>query len=146
MATPMANAEVKTPQATTLTQQFVDAGLVIDRLQVFEIGGIVLIRGRAADKAQAAEAGRVALNLGYERVANLIQVIETPDDVKIEQIAQRELTLHRALDGCKFRIDSEKGVLSVNGEVQHELQKDVAMQLLRTIDGVRELRAELVRQ
>ena len=143
--TPVFARPASTPQAKDLTAAFAGSGLTVDRLQVFEIGGIVVIRGRAASKAQAADAARVAQQLGFSRVANLVQVIEAPDDRAIEQQAERELTTHRSLDGCKFRVDSDNGILTVGGQVIHELQKDVALQLLRNVDGVRELRTDLQR-
>jgi len=133
------------PAAKDLTKSFVDAGVKIDRLLVVEVGGIVVIRGRADDKGQAEEAGLAARRLGYERVANLIRVFEPPDDAAIERRAERALSIHRSLDGCHFIVDSQKGVLHVNGSVQHELQKDVAVQLLRNIDGVREVKLDLQR-
>jgi len=133
------------PRTTDLTKAFRDAGVTLDKLQVVEVGGIVVIRGRANEKADAEEVGLVALRLGYARVANLIQVVEVPDDLRIERTAERELTIHRSLDGCRFSVDSQKGVVVVNGSVRHELQKDVAIQLIKGIDGVRQVKLELVR-
>ena len=72
--TPIASAAA--PQEVDLTNTFRAAGAIADRLQVYEIAGVVLIRGRVADKAQAEDVGRIAQSLGYTRVANLIQVIE----------------------------------------------------------------------
>lgn len=141
-ATPAAAEE---PRAIDLTRTFREAGVNIDRLQVVEVGGIVVIRGRAQEKAHAEEAGLLARRLGYERVANLIQVYEAPDDAAIRRTAERELTVHRALDGCRFTVDSKKGILRVNGSVRHELQKDVAAQVLRNIDGVREVKLDLAK-
>lgn len=132
------------PQATDLTSNFRTAGASIERLQVYEIAGIVILRGRTADKAQAEELGRYAQSLGYARVANLIQITEN-NDVKIARQAEVELSVNRSLDGCRFSVTSEKGVVKVAGSVKHELQKDVAMQVLRNIDGVREVQASLDR-
>jgi osmotically-inducible protein OsmY len=145
LATTAFAAPARTPQATDLTSNFTSAGITVEKLQVFEIGGIVVIRGRATDKAQAEAAGLHAQSLGYARVANLIQVVEPPDDEAIERRAERELTIHRSLDGCKFNVDSEQGILRIGGQVRHELQKDVAMQVLRNIDGVREVQTNLQR-
>ena len=133
-----------TPQVTDLTNTFRGAGAAIDRLQVVEIAGIVIIRGRAADKAQAEAVGLHAQNLGYTRVANLIQ-IATHDDAEIARAVERELSVHRALDGCQFRVTSDQGVVHVAGRVRHELQKDVAAQVLRSIDGVRSVEMNLNR-
>lgn len=133
------------PQARDLTQAFLDGGVAVDRLQVVEIGGIVVIRGRTADKAAAEQAGVLAASLGYSRVANLVQIAAPADDARIQRAAERELTLHRSLDGCRFRVKSEGGVVHIAGNVQHELQKDMAVHLLRNIDGVREVRSDLQR-
>jgi len=124
------------PQTTDLTNTFRGAVAAIDNLQVVEISGIIIIRGRAADKAQAEALGLYAQSLGYNRVANLVQ-IATHDDARIARLAERELSVHRALDGCQFRVSSDQGVVHVAGRVRHELQKDVAAQVLRSINGVR---------
>jgi osmotically-inducible protein OsmY len=125
-----------------ITASFSGAGAEVDRLQVYEIAGIVLIRGRATSKADAEAIGAYALNLGYTRVANLIQ-IASHDDVQIARAAERELSVHRALDGCRFRVRSDQGVVTVAGSVRHELQKDVAAQVLRSINGVRSIEMNL---
>lgn len=126
-----------------LTQAFRDAGAPnIDKLQVYEVAGIVLIRGRAVQQSQAEELGRVAQTLGYQRVANLVQIIENRD-IEITRRAEVELTVNRSLDGCRFRVSSEQGIVRLAGSVKHELQKDVAAQVLRNIDGVRAIEMNL---
>jgi len=126
-----------------LTPKFQSAGLKVDGLRAVEVGGIVVLRGRAESAATAAEAGALAQSLGYQRVANLIQVVEPPDDAAIARLAERHLGLLRELDGCQFRIDSDHGVVHLAGKVQYELQKDVAIDVVRQIDGVREVVADL---
>lgn len=132
------------PQTNDITEQFRNSGATIDRLQVYEVAGIVIIRGRAADKTQAEVLGRHANSLGYTRVANLIQIVEN-DDAEITRAAERELTIHRSLDGCRFTVSADKGVVRVAGQVRHELQKDVAVQVLRSIDGVKSVEVNLDR-
>lgn len=130
------------PQASDLTQQF--NGVPVSGLRATEIGGIVVLRGQTERPEHAAAAGVRARSLGYTRIANLIRVIEPPDDAKIERTAERQLAT-RALDGCTFQLDSIGGVLTVAGKVKHELQKDFAVSLLRHIEGVREVRSSLAR-
>jgi osmotically-inducible protein OsmY len=125
-----------------LTSQM-ESVVKIDGLSAIEIGGIVVLRGRTTDPSLAERAGVVAQNLGYARVANLIRVVAPPDDAAIQRVAERQLAMHRALDGCKFRVDSTAGVVTVGGKVNQELQKDVAIGLLRQIDGVRSVRSDL---
>ncbi|HEX2835462.1 MAG TPA: BON domain-containing protein [Thermoanaerobaculia bacterium] len=129
-------ATAATPQSKDLTENFRSSGISVDRLQVYELAGVVILRGRTPDRANAEAIGKYASALGYTRVANLIQIVEH-DDIEIARAAERELTIHRSLDGCRFRVTSEQGVVHVAGTVTHELQKDVAAQVLRSIDGVR---------
>jgi osmotically-inducible protein OsmY len=137
-------ASAAEPEAINLTQTFRTAGASLERLQVYEIAGIVIIRGRATDKAEAEEVSRVAQTLGYTRVANLVQIIENRD-VEITRRAEMELTVNRSLDGCRFHVTSDRGVVRVAGLVRHELQKDVAAQVLRNIDGIRSVEFSLTR-
>jgi osmotically-inducible protein OsmY len=137
---PLAGAA--TPQTTDLTNTFRGAGAVVDRLQVYELAGIVIIRGRVADKAEAEILNRYAQTLGYSRVANLVQIVKHEDEL-IARKAERELSVHRALDGCHFRVSSTGGVVKVSGSVAHELQKDVAASVLRSIDGVQSVEMAL---
>lgn len=132
------------PQTNDITEQFRATGADVDRLQVYEVGGIVIIRGRTTDKAQAEIVGRHATTLGYTRIANLIQIAEN-HDAEITRAAERELTMNRSLDGCRFTVSADRGVVRVAGQVRHELQKDVAVQVLRSIDGVKSVEVNLDR-
>jgi osmotically-inducible protein OsmY len=142
---PQAESAALQAPARDLTQQFRAGGVAIADLRVYEVGGIVIIRGRATDKAKAEQAGAFAKASGFSRVANLVQIVEPVNDAVIERTAERELSIHRGLDGCKFRIASRGGVVHLSGQVQGEFQKDMAVQLVRNIDGVREVRSELSR-
>jgi osmotically-inducible protein OsmY len=137
-------ASAAEPEAVNLTNAFRAAGASAENLQVYEIAGVVLIRGRVADKAQAEEVGRIARSLGHARIANLIQINENRD-VEITRRAEIELTVNRSLDGCKFHVTSDQGNVRVAGLVKHELQKDVAAQVLRNIRGIRSVEFDLAR-
>ena len=125
------------------TAIFRSAGVDIINLRVYQISGIILIRGTTSDRGKAENARVVATNLGYQRVANLIDVAEPINDVNIVRFAEGSLGRQRALDGCKFHIDSLNGIVRIGGSVDRELQKDVAVELLRRIDGVKEVHSTL---
>jgi osmotically-inducible protein OsmY len=133
------------PKANELTPQFTAAGISIDSLRAVEVGGIVVLRGRAIDRATSDRAASFALSLGYTRVANLIQIIEPIDDERIERLAERQLGMQRSLDGSQLHVDSDNGIVHLTGKVKYELQKDVAMQVVRNIDGVRSVSNEMQR-
>ena len=143
LSTAVVAAPSRAAEPVDLTARFRAAGLPISDLRAFEIGGVVLLRGRAATRVAAEDAGRLARTLGYTRVANLVQVATPVNDAAIERFAERELATQRSLDGCTFHIDSREGVVYVKGQVRHELQKDMAIELLRNIDGVKAVHADL---
>ncbi len=124
-------------EAVDLTASFQAGCIEIDRLMVYKISDIVLIRGRTSDVAMAAEAGRLAKSLGYQRVANLIEIVPGLADSAIERFAERELDMARGLEGCSFQVRSRNGVVRLRGRVQREVQKDFAVVLLSKIDGVK---------
>ena len=132
-------------QASDVTARFADGGFHIDGLKAIEVGGIVVLRGKTTDPAEAARVADFAKTLGYERVANVVGVVDPPNDEVIERSAERALASHRTLDGCTFHIDSQQGVVHLAGRVQYELQKDVAANLVRSIDGVRDVKMEMQR-
>jgi osmotically-inducible protein OsmY len=127
--------------AVDITPRLRASGLDIENLRGIEVGGIVILRGRTADAAAASHAGAYVQQLGYTRVANLIEVVPAPDDARIERTAERQLALQRSLQGCNLHVDSDHGVVTVVGKVNSELQKDVALDIVRNIDGVRSVRA-----
>jgi osmotically-inducible protein OsmY len=133
------------PATRDLTQRFVTAGVVIEDLHAVEVGGIVVLRGRTTDRAAAEKAAAVAQSLGFARVANLIQVTDAPDDARIMRAAERELAAHRGLDGTQIVVGSTNGIVRLSGRVSSEVQKDVAVSLVRNIDGVRAVQMALQR-
>jgi len=78
-------------------------------------------------------------------VANLIQVADVPDDAQIMRTAERRLAVHRGLDGTQIVVDSTNGVVRLSGKVSSEVQKDVAVNLVRKIEGVRAVQMALQR-
>lgn len=133
------------PATRDLTQQFVTAGVAVEDLRAVEVGGIVVLRGRTTDRTAAEQAATVAQSLGFARVANLIQVADVPDDARIMRAAERQLAVHRGLDGTQIVVDSTNGIVRLSGKVSNEVQKDVAASLVRRIDGVRAVQIALQR-
>lgn len=128
-----------------LSGAFGETAAAIEQFRAIEVGGILVLRGRTDDPSAAERAGQQAKALGYGRIANLIQLAPPVDDSAIQRRAERELAIHRSLDGCRFTIASHRGVVRIAGTVHHELQKDVAMHLVRNVDGVRAVQSELRR-
>jgi osmotically-inducible protein OsmY len=121
------------------------AGLPVTNLLVKTVGDITVLRGEAQDTAAITRAGEIAKQFGAQRVANLITVPTVPDDNAIRIDAERQLAHSRALDGCKFAVSCEKGVLKVNATVQSDLQADAARTLLNTVKGAQRVEVAFAR-
>jgi osmotically-inducible protein OsmY len=129
-----------------LTAAFIKNGVVIDGLAVSQISDIVLICGKTNDRTKAEEASRIATSLGYHRVANLIVVRDdVTADAAIVYTGQRRLELEPALEGCRFRVDSTRGVIRLTGRVHRDAQADLAVKILSRIDGVKAIHPDLAR-
>ena len=129
------------PSEDTITRALRDNNVAVSDLAVRSVGGIVILRG-SGNTESAQHALAVVKSLGVTRVANLINTT-TVDDEVIRRDAERQLAGAASLDGCKLTVHCEKGVLSVTGTVQSELQKDVARSVLRQVRGAREVRVDL---
>ena len=133
------------PDTKDVTALFANSGVAVQGLRAVDVGGILVLRGRTADAAQAEAAGVYAKSLGYARVANLVRVDQAVDDAAIERHIERQLALSRGLDGCNIKVNSQAGAVRISGTVQHELQKDYALELVRNVDGVRSVQSDLQR-
>jgi osmotically-inducible protein OsmY len=129
-----------------LTAAFIKNGVVIDGLAVSQISDIVLIRGKTNDRTKAEDASRIAETLGYHRVANLIVITDdVTADAAIVYTGQRRLELEPALEGCRFHVDSNRGVIRLTGRVHRDAQGDLAIAILSRIDGVKAIHPDLAR-
>jgi osmotically-inducible protein OsmY len=122
-----------------LTPAFVDCGVDVDQLLVYRVGGIVVIRGTTSDADKAANAGKIATFLGYDRVANLIVIVDQPlTDAAVAARGQLALDREPELDGCQFHVASASGLVSVSGRTARKDQKGLAVQVLKRVAGVKD--------
>ena len=137
----MAPAPAPAPDPGDVESAIQKENLAIQDLSVRSVGPIVILRGNG-NAESAAKAESVAKSLGCTRVANLIKAQAGSDDENIRREAERQLASTRALDGCTLHVSCQKGILSVKGNVQSELQKDTARMVLKGV-GAKEVRIEL---
>lgn len=138
-----APARGQSEDAEAIARAITRAGVHVDRLKVIPVEGILIVRGQVHDPQSFRRVAALLHELGHPRVANLLKITPPPDDEAIERAAERELISSRALDGAKFRVQSRNGVVTINGKVRHELQRDAAINILRGVDGVRRVQTNL---
>lgn len=139
MLIPAAAAGQPTTAEATIKQALLDAGLYVDKIKIVPVEGIVIVRGRVPDQESFLRAKDVFQRLSSLRVANLLKVSPVPDDQQIELAAERALHITRTLEGSRLRVHSRDGVVTIVGKVRHELQRDAAVNIVRGVEGVREV-------
>jgi len=112
--------------------------------------GTVTLEGEVASKEQKELAYEIASQVeGVDRVKNLIKVNpdkvekrerrtlgETIDDGKIAASVKSAFSLDRRLEGCDIKVKVYKGVVFLEGTVNEEAQKRLAVRITRDIDQV----------
>ena len=116
--------------------------------------GIVTLEGEVATKEQRELAYEIASQVKeVDRVKNLIQVNpnkvekrerrtlgETIDDGKIAASVKSAFSLDRRLEGCDIKVKVYKGVVFLEGTVNEEAQKRLAVRIARDIDQVSDVK------
>lgn len=129
-----AHADTSTPE-----QLLASCGIDTSRVRVASAEGIVIVKGKVPDRESIRQATEILRSAGYARVANLLVVSSRPDDEVLQRNVERQLLRTRSLDGCHFRVITRAGVVTLQGTVRQDLQKDVATDLVKNVDGVREV-------
>lgn len=138
-----AAASGQTADVEPIYQAIQDAGVHVDDLRVIPVEGIVIVRGKVHDEQNFNRVAEVLKNLGYLRVANLMKITPAPNDIEIRRVAERELGINRSMEGARLRVESRNGVVTINGTVRYELQRDAAISIVRGVDGVREVQSTI---
>lgn len=121
-----------------------NAQINVSRLSVVEAEGIMIIRGSVQRRDQIELVANVVRGLGYTRVAPLLSVVPIPDDDAIALAAERQLSRNRSLEGCQLSVGSTNGVVTIRGTVGSALQGDLARQIVGRVEGVKEVRVQLL--
>jgi osmotically-inducible protein OsmY len=125
--------------------------------------GVVTLKGRAQTADAKQMAGRLATDTDGVYVVNNLISLSAADSstTRAEQAADNteaalsdawvtgkvkaSLVLNRQLDGLAIGVDTKQGMVTLTGQVGSTEQKTVAMDVARTIRGVRGVDADLLR-
>lgn len=119
------------------------SGAPIVELKVAVVDGIVVLRGKTTSSLAAERATAAVRELGYDRIANLVEVTSLPDDEAIERTAERKLFLSRSLNGCHFRVNCISGTVVLSGTATNSMQIELAQRILQRISGVKSVKANV---
>lgn len=111
--------------------------------------------------SEAAKAQAVALARGTEGVADVVDnltmapsqsaeagssVGQTVDDASITAAVKTKLMADSVVGGLKIDVDTQNGVVSLNGPVKNQEEKDTAVRIARETSGVKDVKDNLVVQ
>jgi hypothetical protein len=133
------------PSASTAAEPVAEAERQLTELGVVDlrlvpIEGIVIVRGKVRDRATWTAVEARLNSLGFARVANLTRIVPLPSDELLTRLAERQISLARGLSGSNLRVATRSGVVTIEGTVRTPSQMDAAADMVRRIDGVREVR------
>lgn len=129
--------------ATSVPVTLQQADIQVSSLAVQEVEGIVIVRGSVGSLADRDRIVPVLNNAGYQRVANMVNVATAPTDQAIARAAERELSRNGALEGSSLRVSCNNGIILLRGAVRSDNQKQLAVDAVQHVDGVRAVRADL---
>jgi hyperosmotically inducible protein len=110
---------------------------------------------------EAAKAQAVALARGTQGVADVVDnltvqasqsaeasrsVGQVVDDATITAAVKTKLMADSVVGGLKIDVDTRDGVVSLNGPVKNQQEKDTAIRLARETNGVKDVKDNLVVQ
>jgi hypothetical protein len=131
-------AEPAVAAVSEAERQLTELGVV--DLRLIPIEGIVIVRGKVRDRETWVDVEERLHTLGFVRVANLTRIVPLPSDELLTSLAERQLSLARGLSGANLRVATRSGVVTIEGTVRNQSQMDAAADMVRRIDGVREVR------
>ena len=120
-----------------------------DNIKVSSADGIVTLTGTVPEDNHKSLAYETVANLpGVNRVDNQIQTKEAdPDkysDAWVSVRVKTALLLHRNVSGSATKVFVENGVVSLKGTAENQAQIDLATEYAKDIDGVKEVKNEMV--
>jgi hyperosmotically inducible protein len=86
----------------------------------------------------------VAIKEGTEAAADKTKT--TVDDASITAAVKMKFAHDQTVKAHNIDVDTNQGVVTLTGTVTNQLEADRAVQLARTVDGVRDVRQNLVVQ
>ncbi|WP_426143774.1 BON domain-containing protein [Pseudomonas sp. DWP3-1-2] len=133
------------------------------KIDVDSKDGVVTLKGRATSPEAKELAGSLASNTnGVTSVNNLISLsaedsiaskVQPPSSNPVEQLSDTWITskvkssliYSRNLDGLNIKVDTQDGLVTLNGIVANFAEKELAVEIARNIRGVKGVNADALK-
>lgn len=96
--------------------------LIIDELEIVEVEGITIIRGRVAGESVVTAVLAFVRARSDRPVIPAMEIVERVDDATLERRVERALHLNENLEETSISVAAINGVIELTGTVESELQ------------------------
>jgi hyperosmotically inducible protein len=123
--------------------------LKTDDIKIQSKDGVVTLTGSVSEESHKSLAGETIAGLpGVKTVDNKLEVKgERPaenSDTWLMMKVKTTLLFHRSVSGSKTEVNVKDGIVTLQGEATSQAQKDLTTEYAKDIDGVKEVKNEMV--
>ena len=123
--------------------------LKADDIKIQSKDGVVTLTGSVSEESHKSLAGETVAGLpGVKTVDNRLEVKgERPaenSDTWLMMKVKTTLLFHRSVSGSKTEVNVKDGIVTLQGEATSQAQKDLTTEYAKDIDGVKEVKNEMV--
>ena len=123
--------------------------LKADAIKIQSKDGVVTLTGSVSEESHKSLAGETLAGLpGVKTVDNRLEVKgERPaenSDTWLMMKVKTTLLFHRSVSGSKTEVNVKDGIVTLQGEATSQAQKDLTTEYAKDIEGVKEVRNEMV--
>jgi hyperosmotically inducible periplasmic protein len=123
--------------------------LKADDIKIQSKDGVVTLTGSVSEESHKSLAGETVAGLpGVKTVDNRLEVkgerpVENSDTWLMMKV-KTALLFHRSVSGSKTEVTVKDGIVTLQGEVTSQAQKDLTKEYAKDIDGVKDVKNEMV--
>jgi len=144
-STPLRASETDDRIESSAKQSYVfQTYLKHDAIQIESTDGVVTLTGTVASEPQQTLAEDTVAGLpGVKRVDNQLKVKgeipEKDSDAWLTTKVKTALLFHRNVSATQTEVNTNKGIVTLKGEADSQAQKDLTMEYVKGIDGVKDV-------
>lgn len=123
-----------------IKEELASSPLIIDGLEIVEVEGILIVRGRVAEQSVITAVLAFVRARSERPVIPAMEIVEKVDDATIKRRVERALHLNENLENASISVAAMDGVIELSGTVENELQILAAGDTAGTVRAVLSIR------
>lgn len=123
-----------------IKEELASSPLIIDGLEIVEVEGITIVRGRVAEQSVITAVLAFVRARSERPVIPAMEIVEKVDDATIKRRVERALHLNENLENASISVAALDGVIELSGTVENQLQILAAGDTAGTVRAVLSIR------